>query len=272
MISVILNERNSSTIALENEYYNHGDCIDFAIRNMHYHYINPLKAGYQKCPPGHGRIWNKLEYYLVHYVVSGEGTLFSRGTEYHVKAGEAFLVCANEIFRYQASDTNPWDYIWIAFNGEITKEFDSLSVPVFEANKHIFEKVKESLAYSNTREVFLMSCISELYCNIFDKSEELNIISSVKNYIDANYMANIKISDIAASLHISHNHITRLFKEKTGKTPREYILRRKMKAAKSLLESGNNVNETAQLLGYADQSVFSKAFKKYYGYYPSKEK
>ncbi|MBR4013967.1 MAG: helix-turn-helix domain-containing protein [Clostridia bacterium] len=46
----------------------------------------------------------------------------------------------------------------------------------------------------------------------------------------------------------------------------------KMKKATELLSEGKNVNETAFALGFANQNYFSTAFKKYYGYPPSKLK
>lgn len=271
-MNIFINDHNTTSVSMENQYYKQGVCIDYAVRNMHHPYINPRRVGYQKCLPEHGEDWHKLNWYIIHYVVSGEGTLFSRGKEFPVKAGQAFLICANEVIKYQASKTNPWNYIWIAFDGEITKDFDNITYPVLKVNGDVFEKAKECLKYSNTREIFLISCVAELYCDIFDKSDEFNLVSSIKNYIDTNYMSGIKVADIAASLNISKNHLTRIFKNETGKTPQEYIVKRKMKSAKKLIESGHTVSETAQILGYADQPIFSKAFKKYYGYSPSEKK
>lgn len=57
---------------------------------------------------------------------------------------------------------------------------------------------------------------------------------------------------------------TRVFKRRTGKTMREYLCECRMKEAKKLLNMGYNVNETADMLGYCDQSTFSRAYKTYH--------
>lgn len=46
----------------------------------------------------------------------------------------------------------------------------------------------------------------------------------------------------------------------------------KMKKAAELIATGKNVNETSCALGFANQNYFSTAFKKYYGYPPSRLK
>ena len=52
----------------------------------------------------------------------------------------------------------------------------------------------------------------------------------------------------------------------------DYLTKKRMKEAKKLLHAGFNVSQTAFSVGYRDQFVFSKAFKKYYGISPSQTK
>ena len=54
--------------------------------------------------------------------------------------------------------------------------------------------------------------------------------------------------------------------------PKEYVLRERITHAKSILESGDydSISEIALSVGYNDALYFSKAFKKFYGFSPSK--
>jgi AraC-like DNA-binding protein len=52
--------------------------------------------------------------------------------------------------------------------------------------------------------------------------------------------------------------------------PRLWIKRLRMERALELLRDGSNVNETAALLAYQNHGQFSRAFKRFYGFAPTK--
>jgi AraC-like DNA-binding protein len=52
--------------------------------------------------------------------------------------------------------------------------------------------------------------------------------------------------------------------------PRLWINRLRMERAIELLRDGSNVNETADLLAYQNHGQFSRAFKRFYGFAPTK--
>ncbi len=70
-----------------------------------------------KCDPsyGYGPIIRKL--YILHYVVSGEGILHIQDKEFAVKEHDIFVIPAHTPSYYEASEKNPWNYIWIQFDG-----------------------------------------------------------------------------------------------------------------------------------------------------------
>lgn len=69
--------------------------------------------------------------------------------------------------------------------------------------------------------------------------------------------------EIAAELHLSTRHLSRLFKEQTGLSIQAYKNRRRLELARQLLEhSGMSVKEAAVHAGYGDASQLSKAWKK----------
>lgn len=61
-----------------------------------------------------------------------------------------------------------------------------------------------------------------------------------------------------------------LFKKFIGQTPIDYILKIRMERACSLLTNDNlSISEVSNSIGYSDQFVFSKQFKKSMGETPS---
>ncbi len=76
-----------------------------------------------------------------------------------------------------------------------------------------------------------------------------------------------KLSQIA---DISASHFFWLFKQATGDTPIQFLIRARMRRAQTLLqETGLTVKEIAAQLGYRDEFYFSRQFKSYYGSAPS---
>lgn len=89
------------------------------------------------------------------------------------------------------------------------------------------------------------------------------------NYIQAHLHGSITLDQLAREAGISRSHLCRLFREETGESPSEYVLRRKLEEAASLLsESSYTVGEITGILGFASQSYFSACFKKRYGLTP----
>ena len=81
-------------------------------------------------------------------------------------------------------------------------------------------------------------------------------------FIEENYNGCIKISDLEKLLNLSKEHIIRLFKAETGKTPAEYVLDIKIKRSMELLKEGElSVTEISSALGFSSPSHFSKTFK-----------
>lgn len=102
------------------------------------------------------------------------------------------------------------------------------------------------------------------------KDDSNGIIKSAKDYIRAHLGENLHAKDVAAFVNLSESYFSIYFKEKTGSTFRDYILKIRMDYAKSRLLSGQaNINEIAYETGYQDYRSFSRAFKNETGISPS---
>lgn len=102
------------------------------------------------------------------------------------------------------------------------------------------------------------------------KEDSNGIIKSAKDYIKTHLGENLHAKDIAAFVHLSESYFSIYFKEKTGSTLRDYILKMRMDYAKSRLLSGQaNINQIAYETGYQDYRSFSRAFKNETGLSPS---
>jgi len=102
----------------------------------------------------------------------------------------------------------------------------------------------------------------------YDKS---NIVKMILEYFDNNYMNIISLDDMSRNMYLSSVYISKVFKEKTGESPINYLINLRLEKAKDLLISTESqVKSIAESVGYKDAYYFSKLFKKYYGHSPCK--
>jgi AraC family transcriptional regulator len=65
-------------------------------------------------------------------------------------------------------------------------------------------------------------------------------------------------------------HFARAFKQSTGETPHQYVLRTRIEQAKEFLRNPQtSVVEASARTGFVDQSHFSKVFRRIVGIAPS---
>lgn len=97
-------------------------------------------------------------------------------------------------------------------------------------------------------------------------SEETIIkIESVIDYIETHLNEKLTLDTIAAAIHYSKYHLSRLFIDTVGLHINEYIKRRQLtEAAKLLIFSEKPIIDIALLCGYQSQQAFSSAFKSMY--------
>lgn len=90
------------------------------------------------------------------------------------------------------------------------------------------------------------------------------------DYLIAHMSDQISLEDLAAAAGASPFHFLRDFKKTFGETPFQYLSRRRAEHAESLLrETSLPLTEIALACGYASQSHFTTAFRKFSGHAPA---
>lgn len=94
-------------------------------------------------------------------------------------------------------------------------------------------------------------------------------IEAAKHIIKFNYSTDLTLTKLADRLNLNPTYFSRLFKEKTGMSPKQYILKIRMDRAKELLSHTQyTVKEISNSVGFPDSLYFSRLFKKYEGQSP----
>jgi AraC-like DNA-binding protein len=86
----------------------------------------------------------------------------------------------------------------------------------------------------------------------------------VLDYIDKNLHGRIRTQTLASTACLSTSHFKRLFKASTGMTANDYIFRRRMRLAQTLLRQGGmKIVDVAALAGFCDQSHLDRCFRRF---------
>jgi len=100
--------------------------------------------------------------------------------------------------------------------------------------------------------------------------EKKQIVNTIITYMAENYMNEISLEKLSENMYLSSVYISKIFKEETGDSPINYLIKLRLSHAYTLLASKQySVKSVSTKIGYKDAYYFSKQFKKHYGYPPS---
>ena len=145
--------------------------------------------------------------------------------------------------------------------------------------EELFAKIEHEYSHADALSAEVLKCFTaELMFVILrhkneheTKAEENNFTTTVQEYIQNNYMNDVKLSAIAEMLSVSHEHLSRVFKQETGIGFKDYLVQFRLQKAEDMLkhETGRAVSEVAYACGFNDGNYFSYKFKKAYGISPN---
>jgi AraC-like DNA-binding protein len=219
----------------------------------------------------------KLGQYSIIAFESGSGTLQTRSQgNIPFNPGDAFIHLPEEPTRYFPDKM----YIetWIVFNGPDTADFEHTGLLpnktiVIKNAAHIVSSAYEKLSKIITsedlpsiisRKIILLETINKLYqVQRKTDSHTQTLITRATDYIRQNATAKTSVSQLAQRCCLSETHFRRLFKQYTGRTPKDYILAAQISKAKQLLAQGISIKQTAMQIGCEDVCYFMRIFKKH---------
>lgn len=248
----------------------------------------------------------RLTYYHSHsileiaYILSGKGQYIIDGVTYDVKQGD-LLVC-NPGVMHQSIITNPTDptlefVAGISDLHFLNMEPNSIQLPdgcpvlnltnevKREISRCCYEIIDENMTTQPGRyylvQAQMIKILILLYRSIAEKPKDevvgvpfesyskSYVVQRIIQYLRANYSQHVSLDQIAQNMYLSPVYISKIFKEKTGDSPINYLIQIRLGKAKEMLEENRgSIRTIAAQVGYDDVYHFSKLFKKYYGVSP----
>lgn len=101
--------------------------------------------------------------------------------------------------------------------------------------------------------------------------KHVDVIYRAVDYVKRNYMKKITLEEVASYVYLSPSYFSKIFKEEMGRNFNSYLNHIRIEMSKRLLMDDSVVLvDVSNIVGYEDQSYFSKVFKKLTGVSPGK--
>lgn len=98
-----------------------------------------------------------------------------------------------------------------------------------------------------------------------------NLMDEAMRYIQKNYRKPLTLEKVAEFIGYSPSYFSKVFKQETGTTFRNYLNQLRIEKSKSLLLSSSaSISEICSTVAFEDQSYFCKVFKKFVGVTPDR--
>lgn len=216
------------------------------------------------------------------YVLKGPIVLLYNGCSVELGRGEFAFMPKNTV--HQVMSREPASFVYLGFQTNLVKVSEIITFPNHQTGEitrlsrcleETCEKaLEDGIPLESFSSVLLVDLIPAL-CSLKKASEEKDqkqlLSDKVKHYVKQNLHKPIRVNEIAAGLYHSPHYVGSVFATVNGVTIKEYVLQYKMQKALTLLsEKGQTVSGVAGKLGYDSSHYFSKCFKSYYGFSPSK--
>jgi AraC-like DNA-binding protein len=235
------------------------------------------------------------------YILSGKGKYIVNDNIYDVEAGD--VIMCNPGVKHTNIIVNPKEPTVEFFAGFSDFHFKNMP-PNFillkdndyilhtssetkqKISKHCYEMIAENESAQVGKYFMLKAHLIQILLLIVRETVEIETtgqkgynfesynksyaVKEIINYLNENYEKKISLDQIAHNMYLSPVYISKIFKEETGESPINYLIKIRLEKAIDILLNSENgsIKSIANQVGYDDVYHFSKLFKKYYGVSP----
>ena len=260
----------------------------------YHHYINTV-------PPSID--FHQHPFYEIFVFLSGNANYIIEGKTYRLRPGDILLTSNQDIHRPEIFSGKPYErfVIWLSadFFDNIMDYGEELSRCFIDAankdyrlirpNESRLTKLKKlineldslkdsrsfasnALAYARIIE-FLVQLSRAYYdtpYSVVDDVTEDDKINQIIAYIGDNLTENLSLDHLSGRFYLSKFYLSKRFKQYTGLSIYQYILKKRLTAARNMLSEKVPVLDACDRCGFTDYSNFLKAFKREFGCTPTK--
>lgn len=241
---------------------------------------------------------HKHSFHHLVYFSKGSGSHSIDFVHFPVEAGQLYFMAPGQVHSWDF-DEQPDGYIvnfseqylnglianpryldqFAFFSGNAQEQVITIPSPERKQIEDLLETiVREGRSHDELKDDYVRAALVQLFIlvsryNAAERREVNNyntvLLRNFQKLIELHYKEKKLTKDYAAMLYVTPNHLNALCKDITGRSSGELIRDRILLEAKRLLVNARlTISQLAAELQFADNSYFSKFFKKYEGVTP----
>jgi AraC-like DNA-binding protein len=231
------------------------------------------------------------EGYVIGVVERGAEQFKYRGSNHVAPAGSIVLINPGEVHTGSSATEHGWTYRTLYPSVDLVQRAMSdivgrpCEIPFFTeavvydpeimAEIYLTHRSLEEQSSTLERESRLVWTLARLVGRYADTHPQSKLptkehmsIQRVRSYLDEHYAENVSLEQLATIAHLSQFHLLRLFRKQVMLPPHAYQIQVRIMRSRGLLRAGMSCVDTALAVGFADQSHFTKHFKRVVGVPP----
>lgn len=224
-------------------------------------------------------------------IQSGSGLYCVENEQYSIEAGDIIICNANSVHDQLPNASHPYITHCIGMTNVLVPglppncliaphshslfrhvaQFYEITTIVHLLERHLPMQTDIDCTLCNYLYFSLLELVNQMVEESAKPSTQDNqsLFCQIKSYIDEHYCEEITLADLSSQFYISPYYLSHLFKQHFSYSVRQYVIRRRIGEAQSLLmRTKISVTNIAQYTGFSDASYFSKLFYKYVGMSP----
>ncbi len=274
---------------------NHTDAQAFAMRNTDYGlpklnrpFLMILSMGLYLEEAGYCNDHFELQNFTILFTLSGEGQLQFRERTTTLRRGDVVYINNFEPSRL-STDRDRWEFCFFNITGACCQRYDEIwnnggleVIHIKNPEQYDVYRRQANQMLSNhykQRELHIHFLLTTIFHELFMEKNRSPVtrreerpawIEDATTYIAAHYNENLSIAAIAKQFSFSTDYFSRLFRQYTRHTPKEYqILCRVDEAAVLLSRTELPIADIALRTGFTSPGHFTQSFRRIYDKSPS---
>lgn len=230
----------------------------------------------------------------IFYFVSGDAEYLVESTRYPLKPGSLLIMRPAESHRAHITGISTYERYALNFSVSAVDCIDPahrllkafFERPLGRGNFYALDKISlDRIFYDmcrggeddygkrlkiKTNLFTLLDLINDAYIkrDSTEYTEPQNLPEQIVAYVNANLFEEISVPLLAEKFFLSTSQFSRIFKQATGAAPWEYILIKRLTAAKEKIRRGDSAQCAAEKCRFGDYSTFYRSYVKYFGCSP----
>ena len=241
-------------------------------------------------------------FYELFFFLGGNVNYTIEGKTYKLRPGDILLTNSLDIHRPEISPGKPYERVvlWLddRFFDQLRAGGDDLASCFADAARKDYRRIRPNqtsfihmwnlcaqisqaqkssalgsytLVYAYLFEFLVEVCRCYFHASDLAREDvtENETVNSVLAYINQNIASPLSLDAIAERFFVSKFYLSRQFKQFTGMSIYQYIIKKRVTISRDLLRSGAPVTTACMECGFNDYSNYYKAFKREFGCSPS---